>query len=253
MVLNIHRIHLDTVDSTNNYVRRLLDEGDQLPDITLVESEDQTAGRGQQGNSWETELGKNLIFSLVCHPTWVRPAQQYVFSESIALAVARALRQALPPDEADKVKVKWPNDIYYCDKKISGTLIECDLFGRSISNCIVGTGININQQLFRSNAPNPVSLHHILQRDTDRETVLLSVLKEFVTLYLQIKEGGTEAIHALYKTYLYRNDNQYYAYSDDSGPFTARIIDIEPSGRMILQTPSGETRRYEFKEVKFIL
>lgn len=252
-MLQLNRIHINTIDSTNSYVHRLLDDGETLPDMTLVDSDDQTAGRGQKGNSWETEPGKNLTFSLVCHPVWVHPAQQYIFSECIALAVADSLRSFLPQDEAEKIKVKWPNDIYYADMKISGTLIECDLMGKSISNCIVGTGVNINQRLFRSDAPNPVSLCHILNKETDREKVLMAIVGEFIRLYLQVQDGEKEAIHERYKANLYRNDGELYQYSDENGSFFARLIDVEPSGRMILETEQGETRRYEFKEVKFML
>lgn len=247
------RIHLITVDSTSNEVRRRLDAGEDMPDMTVIDSDDQTAGRGQRGNSWETAPGKNVIFSLVCHPVWVRPADQYVFSECIALAIVHVLRRFLPDEMAQNLTVKWPNDIYYCDKKISGTLIECDLIGRSISNCIVGSGVNINQQVFLSDAPNPVSLLNIIGQESDRDSIMLSIIDEFTDYYDMVKAGESSSIHEEYKANLYRNDNQLYAYSDENGLFLARILDVEPSGRLILETSEGEKRRYEFKEVKFVL
>lgn len=249
----MNRIHLETIDSTNNYARKLLDAGEPLPDISLIDTDDQTAGRGQKGNSWETQKGKNLSFSLVCHPVWVRPALQYVLSECIALAVQGALKAFLPNEEARKISVKWPNDIYYADKKISGTLIECDLLGRSVSNCIVGTGININQPVFLSDAPNPVSLYNILGHETDREEVLNAVLARFFALYDRVKQSEMDQIHEEYKQNLYRNDGNFYGYSDENGHFSARVIDVETNGRLILETEEGEQRRYEFKEVKFVL
>lgn len=247
------RIHLLTVDSTSNEVRRRLDAGEDMPDLTVIDSDDQTAGRGQRGNSWETAPGKNVIFSLVCHPMWVRPADQYVFSECIALAIVHVLRRFLPDEMAQNLTVKWPNDIYYCDKKISGTLIECDLIGRSISNCIVGSGVNINQQTFLSDAPNPVSLLNIIGKESDRDSIMLSIIDEFTDYYDMVKAGESSSIHEEYKANLYRNDNHYYPYSDENGLFLARILDVEPSGRLILETSEGEKRRYEFKEVKFVL
>lgn len=247
------RIHLKTIDSTSNYARVLLDQGKCAADFTLIDADDQTAGRGQRGNSWETEDGKNIIFSLVCHPTWLRPSEQYVLSECIALSVVQALAEYIPAEDAKQLMVKWPNDIYFADKKISGTLIECDLMGRSVSNCIIGTGININQQRFVSDAPNPISLHNILGTDTDRGEVLDSVLNRFMNLYEKVKQGRAADIHEEYKSNLYRNDGTYYEYSDEIGQFSAKVIDVEPSGRLILETSDGELRRYEFKEVKFIL
>ena len=248
-----NRIHIESIDSTSNYARLLLERGESLPDITIIDAEEQTAGRGQRGNSWETEPGKNVIFSLVCHPTWVHPVQQYVFSEAIALSVAQALGQELPDDKIKNLSVKWPNDIYYGDKKISGTLIECDLFGHSISNCVIGTGVNINQQFFRSDAPNPVSLYNILGRETDKERILLNIAEEFAGYYDCIHSGAFGPIHEEYKRRLYRNDGEFYAYEDVQGLILARIVDVEPSGRLILETPEGESRRYEFKEVRFVL
>lgn len=249
----MNRIHLKTIDSTSNYARVLLEQGKCADDFTLIDSEDQTAGRGQRGNSWETEEGKNIIFSLVCHPTWLRPAEQYVLSECIALSVVSALAEYIPVEKAKLLKVKWPNDIYYGDDKISGTLIECDLMGRSVSNCIVGTGVNINQQRFVSNAPNPISLYNIIGVETPLEPVLNNIVDIFIKYYGRVKNGESSAIHSEYKEQLYRNDGGFYAYSDDNGNFSARIIDVESSGRLILETESGENRRYEFKEVKFVL
>ena len=251
--MDIKRIHLATVDSTSNFARKLLDGNEYADEIVMIDADDQTAGRGQRGNSWETEDGKNVIFSLICHPSWLRPAQQYVLSEAIALAVVEVLRRNVSSVDAQKMSVKWPNDIYYGDKKISGTLIECDLFGRSVSNCIVGTGINVNQQFFLSDAPNPVSLFQITGEEHNREQVLNDVVSAFIDLYDKIEHEGSEFIHSYYKENLYRNDGGFYTYSDENGVFSARILDVEPSGRIILVTEDGETRRYEFKEVKFIL
>lgn len=250
-------IRLDSVDSTNNQARRLLDEKAGLPDFTVITTEEQTAGRGQQGNSWESERGKNLSFSIVCTPAFVHPAKQYVLSECIALAVQRALKNVLKSKgeegNAEKVSVKWPNDIYYGDKKISGTLIECDLMGKSVVNCIIGTGVNVNQQRFVSDAPNPISLYNIIRCECDREGLLNDILKQFYAMYEDVKQGKADDIHSLYLQSLYRKDGRSYEFIDENGRFKAQIHDVEPSGRMILLTDDGERRRYEFKEVKFVL
>lgn len=241
------RIHLDTIDSTNNHAKRLLAEGNPLPGMTLIDSDDQTAGRGQQGNSWETQPQCNLTFTLVCHPVMVRPSRQFVLSQCIALAIRNVLTRY-----TDGISIKWPNDIYWRDKKISGTLIECDLMGRSISNCIIGTGININQTLFVSDAPNPVSLRQITGVEYDREALLMEFTDEFVRLYEFIENGSVDEIVQPYMASLYRRDG-FYPYQDKDGRFNARIADIEPTGHLVLHKDTGEDVRYEFKEVKFIL
>ena len=183
------RVHLDRVDSTNSYVRRMLAQGEVLPELTLVDADEQTDGRGQTGNTWESEAGCNVQFSLVCHPHFLVATQQFALSEAIALAVAKTVSG----------EVKWPNDIYVGDCKISGTLIECDLSGNRIDTCIIGTGINVNQTEFLSDAPNPVSLAQLTNHEYDREEILQAVIVRFVSLYDLLREGGAETVHRMYR------------------------------------------------------
>lgn len=236
------RLHLPKVDSTNSHVRRLLSEGEPLPELTLVDADEQTAGRGQRGNTWESEAGLNVQFSLVCHPSFLPASRQFVLSEAIALAVAETVGG----------EVKWPNDIYVGDRKISGTLIECDLCGHTIETCIIGTGINVNQTEFRSNAPNPVSLSQLTGRQYDREQILMQVVERFGGLYAMLQQGDAELVHRLYHQRLYRREG-LHRYADAGGEFLAEIADIEPTGHLLLRTDQGDLRRYEFKEVKFQL
>ncbi len=237
---------LHSTDSTNLYIRRHIGKGDPLPDMFIVYADEQTAGRGQKGNSWESEAGKNIIFSLLCHPSFVSPAHQFILSQCIALAIAETLGEY-----TDDITVKWPNDIYWKNKKISGTLIECDLQGSRISNCIIGSGININQTVFLSDAPNPVSLKMITGKDYDTLSVLQQVIDRFQHYYSLAREGKDTTIAETYMRNLYRR-NCFHKYEDTTGVFTAQIHSIEPSGHLVLQTPDGTLRRYEFKEVKFL-
>ena len=236
------RIHLSSVDSTNNYVRRLLDAGEELPDLTLVDADEQTAGRGQRNNVWESEAGRNVQFSLVCHPSFLVAYEQFLLSEVIALAVAETVGG----------EVKWPNDIYVGDRKISGTLIECDLGGQSIKTCIIGTGINVNQTVFRSDAPNPVSLCQLTHREYDREEILQAVVVRFASLYQLLQEGGADTLHHMYLQCLYRREG-WHLYEDSKGHFEAEISNVEPTGHLLLRRRDGQVSRYEFKEVKFVI
>lgn len=238
---------MPSVDSTNTFVRDMLESGEDLPGMTLVCANDQTKGRGQVGNSWETEKGKNIIFSLLCHPTFLRPAEQFVISECMALAICETLESKIVG-----LSIKWPNDIYVGDKKISGTLIECDLMGKSISNCIIGVGININQMVFRSDAPNPISLAQITGIEHDREEILTQIIDKFCEYYEMIKEGKLLEIKALYMQNLYRRTG-FHRYSDVRGEFMAEIADIEPTGHLNLRFENGNIVRYEFKEVRFVI
>lgn len=251
---NISRINLPTVDSTNSFVRSMLQEegtghvisAHSLPGFTLVVADDQTKGRGQQGNSWETEKGKNLTFSLLCHPDFILASRQWLLSQCMAVAIQQALSQFV-----EGVEVKWPNDIYVGDKKISGTLIECDLLGKHISNCIIGVGININQTVFRSDAPNPTSLQLLTGKEYDREEVLSALLQHFQHFYSLLREGHEDVIRQLYQQHLYRREG-FHRYRDVRGEFMAEIDDIEPTGHLRLRFEDGKVVRYELKEVQFI-
>ncbi|MCM1311670.1 MAG: biotin--[acetyl-CoA-carboxylase] ligase [Bacteroides sp.] len=242
------RIHLETIGSTNSYARQLLASGERLPGMTLIDADDQTAGRGQAGNSWETKKDCNLMFTIVCHPTFLPPARQFNLSKAFALGLQQVLSAY-----ADDIAIKWPNDIYWCDMKISGTLIECDLTGKAISNCIIGCGININQKEFVSDAPNPVSLSMITGKEYDREQILDEVVERFLYFYDLLEKGHEEMITALYMRHLYRGTG-IHLFQDHAGIFEAEIADIEPTGHLVLRkNPCGTLLRYEFKEVRFVL
>lgn len=250
----IRRIHLEKVDSTNNYIRRLIDRGETGEGLLLVDADDQYAGRGQRGNTWESEEGKNLSFSVLCHPVHITPARQFVVSEAMALAVVKTLAEVEGTETAkeSQFRVKWPNDIYYNDKKICGTLIECDLQGKVILNCIIGTGLNVNQTHFVSDAPNPVSLRQIFGKEFDLEDLLLRLINRFEELFNTLEAGGSSQLHATYQQWLYRRRG-CYPYEDANGLFMAEIADVEPSGHLVLRDTDGHLRRYEFKEVAFVV
>lgn len=251
-------IYLESVGSTNDYSRSLLSEGRQDSGIVVVCSEAQTKGRGQRGNSWESERGKNLTFSVVCHPVSLEASEQFVLSQSMALSIldtliAVHLEQASIGKKHNGVfSVKWPNDIYYGDRKICGTLIECDLCGKMVSNCIIGSGLNVNQSEFFSDAPNPVSLYQIYNEEFDLKTLLKEICERFEHYLHKIDAGDFQYIRDRYIQHLYRHDG-LFPYRDKNGLFLAKIKGIENSGRLVLETEEGDERRYEFKEVSFVI
>lgn len=237
-------LQLDSVDSTNNFLRAYIPA--EPCKITLVAAEYQTAGRGATG-AWESEPGKNLVFSILTHPTMVPAPRMYVLSEAIALSVRDALNSF-----HEGFVVKWPNDIYYGDKKVVGMLIENDLKGKTVSNCVMGVGVNVNQREFHSDAPNPSSLSLIVGRDIDRSAVLDSIAKHFRGYYEKVESGRFEEIHAAYTSQLYWK-NEEHSYRDADGEFRATLVDVEPTGHLVLVDDHGATRRYDFKEVSFVV
>ncbi|MBQ0103826.1 MAG: biotin--[acetyl-CoA-carboxylase] ligase [Prevotellaceae bacterium] len=244
--LTAKHIHLNETESTNTYLKELIQAGVVLPELTLVDAEYQTGGRGQTGNHWESRKGENLTFSLLCHPECVRADHQFVLSQAVALAVQQTLLGFV-----DDVTVKWPNDIYWRDKKICGILIECTLCGASVRDCIIGVGLNVNQMQFESDAPNPVSLAQIVGLTFNRKAVLDGVVQKFAEYYDKVLCG--EDISPEYKRNLYRREGMHCYAEPEGEPFMAQMCDVLPSGHLVLQDDKGQRREYEFKEVKFVL
>lgn len=147
---------LKEIDSTNSEAHRRRHEA---TDFTVWAAEFQTAGRGQRGNTWESAAGENLTFSILFKPSNFLSTRQFELSEVVALGVVNYLAE-----KGIEAKIKWPNDIYVGDKKICGILIENVLSGDTLSVCIAGIGINLNQKIFRSDAPNPTSVLIELER-----------------------------------------------------------------------------------------
>ena len=239
-----HITFIEETDSTNKALRERMATG-QVDEGSVVVAGFQTAGRGQVGNVWESEAGKNLTFSVVLYPETVPANRQFVLSQLAALSVKEVLDAY-----TDHITVKWPNDIYWKDKKICGMLIENDLCGKNIYATIIGIGINLNQLEFRSDAPNPVSLAQITGSVYDTDDVLDRFLSILYKWYLRLLKGEEDILRNKYREALYRRDG-YFPFSDDDGGFAARIYDIEPTGHLVLQLQDGNLRRYAFKEVRY--
>ena len=243
--MEIELIRLDEVDSTNNYMSSNVS---LAPDkAVVVMAGHQTAGRGPGSNTWESEPGKNLLFSLGFRPKNVPARCQFLLSMAGALAV----KDALGSYTAD-ITLKWPNDVYWRDKKISGTLIETSVCKAIVSRCIYGIGIDVNQRVFVSDAPNPVSLCNILGREVDIEEVLGKVTDAFSKYHDMLVCGDYDRIVRLYHAALYRRDG-IYGYADRDGFFSAGIRCVEPDGPLVLVHTEGCERRYMFKEVTYII
>ena len=170
-------IRLDTVDSTNTYLHAY--RGDE--DVVVVTARHQTAGRGQGGNRWEDAEGQNMLYSIQIRPEELAIGHQFVLAMAEALALKRALDAY-----ADGMELKWPNDIYHRDRKLSGTLIETAVSGGRLKRMILGTGINVNQRRFTSDVPNPVSLSQITGSDESIDHLLERILQAFGDYYLSL-------------------------------------------------------------------
>ncbi len=243
-----HYIKVSQTASTNTYLSRL---AATLPGGTVIYTPRQTAGRGQKGNSWESEDGKNLTFSMLIKRPPVKARDQFYLSEAAALAVV----EALTAEAGNGFTVKWPNDIYWLDKKICGMLLENSLDGSDIAHCIVGIGLNVNQERFLSDAPNPVSLINITSHEHDLMALLKRVCSRIEELVDSLgNEVARQQLHSQYMTALYRNDGLLHPFEDASGNrFMASVAGIAPDGTLTLQHEDGTSHAYLFKQVKHII
>ncbi len=238
-------VRLDETLSTNAELKRLQKEN-PLPEFSMVMTEFQTAGRGQAGNSWYSGKGNNILLSFLLYPHGVKAKDQFIIAQIVSLAIKRVLDNFIK-----NVTIKWPNDIYWNDKKIAGILIENSLLGQHIDYTIVGVGLNINEEEFPSGLPNPVSLREITGQVADKEILLTLLQFEFIRLYHAMERGEIAPIERKYMDYLYHSDGSYW-YADKNGRFKATIKKVLPSGHLVLATyPSNEERVYAFKEVAF--
>lgn len=239
-------IHLPETESTNAYARAMAADAA----FTLITTDYQTAGRGQRGNTWESEPGKNLLFTLSLPTRGIAASQQFALSELISVALCDVLSEY-----TEDIRIKWPNDIYYKDKKICGILIEHDLEGTQLTRSLIGVGLNVNQSHFVSDAPNPISLSQILGHEVEREGLLQAIIDHFMELYTQYT-SPTETLnrtmlHEHYTRLLYRRD-RHATYRDAYGPFTAVLRDVAPDGQLLLEDLQGTLRSYLFKEVEHV-
>ncbi|MDR2147428.1 MAG: biotin--[acetyl-CoA-carboxylase] ligase [Tannerella sp.] len=238
-------IHLKETDSTNRLLQ-LLAEQEDMPAGSIVLADYQTSGRGQQGNSWVSEAGMNLTFSVLLKPESFPASRFFSILETVSLSVRNVLMQYV-----DNVTVKWSNDIYCHDRKISGILIENTIAAGLIVKSVAGIGINVNQTQFGDGAPNAVSLAMLLGKPIDCMEVMERFQHEFARQYDRLTDALFDEIHTDYRSVLYRKDG-FHPYRDVAGVFDARIADIEPGGILVLERADGTLSRYAFKEVGFV-
>lgn len=243
----------DSISSTNTVLKGMAAE---LPHGYTLSAREQTAGRGQRGNTWESEPGMNLTFSILLRPRHIAPAAQFIISEAVAVGISEAIDRLLP--DGMETRIKWPNDIYVGDRKICGILIEHTLGSSAyISHTVAGAGVNVNQRRFLSDAPNPVSMWQLTGTEHDTDSVLKDVVGAVLREFEAVDSGGAPAATALHRRFmarLWRNDGRMYPFRRPDGTdFLASIVDVAPDGRLTLADTEGESHCFYFKEVAFVL
>jgi len=244
-------MYIAQTNSTNTYLK-------EHPDLESVYTAFQTEGRGQTGNRWESEQGKNLLLSYRRRDGNNLASEQWQICMGVSVALWMTVVDYV--DDASKLTIKWPNDLYYEDKKLAGVLIEHQLSGNYIAESIIGIGLNVNQIQWDSSAPNPVSIKQI----TGLENCVDELAEKLIENLDNI--GVTSANwERIYKQHLYHREGFYWweerevsmaptmngERSDIS--FEAEIAGITHQGELVLRTRKGEEKNYHFKQIKYIL
>lgn len=261
-------MYISTTYSTNTLLKELLAKGEWPEGERFLYTGFQTAGRGQAGNGWESEEGKNLLCSVLMNispsPIAHRP---FYLNVLVSVAVHKVIRSLLFERSgllslSEAVSIKWPNDIYYGDKKIAGILIENAILGNEVKYSIAGIGLNVNQTTFVSSAPNPVSLKLISGKETDIDALMQALMAQIEAL-----EAMDEAqIWAYYREHLYRREGFWpfverevstaptmNADRKTEGVFLAKIENVRTNGEIELRDQAGNLRTYHFKQVRYVL
>jgi len=240
-------MYIKTTNSTNTLLKEILAKGEWPNGERFLYAGYQTAGRGQTGNGWESEEGKNLLCSILL------PPRKNLFEMNVAVSVA--VRRIVGED----FTIKWPNDIYWKDKKVAGILIENAIVGSEVKYSIAGIGLNVNQTEFISDAPNPISLKQI----TGKEYNIDELMKK---LYEEVQRTLEEDIWAEYKAHIYHREGFWpfverevsvaptmNAGHGEEGIFMAQIKDILPTGEIVLKDQQGKERKYHYKQIRYVV
>lgn len=251
---------VEEIKSTNTELMQRAASGAQLPHMFTLCTFRQTAGRGQRGNGWESEPDKNISFTTVLDSSGLPAERLWQLSMLASVSVAEALRTY-----GLEAEVKWPNDIYVGDLKICGILIENVLQGSRICCSLAGIGVNINQEIFVSNAPNPTSMKLLAGQDFDKKEVLSRILAEMERLWPLVLDGST-ALHERFMQLLYRREGVWrwrevassvapmmIARGEDASDFMASIEGVNEQGQLLLRREDGKLSTYSFKEIKYII
>ena len=239
-------IHLEQIDSTNAYLQRQQSEADIRN--WVVSTDEQTAGKGMGSNSWESEVGKNLTFSLALDVSFLPAERQFLLSEAVALGLIQALDDLL---STEKLHIKWPNDIFYENHKLAGILINSTIKANRMDVSIIGIGLNVNQMQFKDWPTHPISLKQITGKDYD-----LQPLREQITEHIIIKveqlKASPAAIEQNYLKRLYRY-RTWAEYEVDGKILQLFLTGIDAFGRLLLADEDNNSYCFDIKEIRFLI
>jgi len=230
--------------STNTWLMESL-VAHKLPEGTLVLADHQTKGKGQFGAIWSSEPFSSLTFSILLKPIFLPISNTYDISICIALAIHDCLNELRPG-----FKIKWPNDIYFENKKVAGILIENQIHKSTCEHSVVGIGLNVNQTEFFK-LPKATSLKQIIGVNFPVQNLLDRLCETIEARYLQLRANMYPNLLKSYLEHMYWF-NEIHTFQTDALQFNASIIGVLRNGRLLLKFSDGSKRDFEIKELQFI-
>ena len=242
----LHYHHFEKLDSTNAYLQRQQSECDIRN--WVVSTEEQTAGKGMGSNGWESEVGKNLTFSLAVDMSFLPAERQFLLSEAVPLGIIEVLDTVLP---ADKISIKWPNDLVYENRKLAGILINSTIKANMMDVSIIGIGLNVNQMQFQDWPTHPISLKMITGQTYDLQPLMDQIADRILIKVEQLKSDPA-IIEQEYLKRLFRY-RTWADYEVDGKVLRLFMTGIDVFGRLQLVDEAQQSYLFDIKEIKFVL
>ena len=237
-------IYLPSCHSTNDIASEIIQKG-KIINGTVIVTAYQTKGKGQRGNLWESEPNDNLLTSIIVDSSFLDLNKQFYLSIISALAIHSTLKKL----NLGNIKIKWPNDIYINEKKVSGILIESTVNGNKLNFSTIGIGINVNQKIFSNKRATSI-LNENLNCKLTIATILENLCENFENNYLELKNKNFEKINSEYlNNLLWINEEK--SFKDKEGFFLGKIRGTLPNGQLIIWAKNKE-KYYDIKEIEYL-
>ena len=238
--------HFDEIDSTNAYLQRKQSEADIRN--WVVSADEQIKGKGMGNNGWESEVGKNLTFSLAVDMSFLPAERQFLLSEAVPLGIIEVLDGILP---AEKLSIKWPNDLYYGNRKLAGILINSTIKANMMDVSIIGIGLNVNQMAFQDWPTHPISMKMITDKTYD-----LQPLMEQIAEHILIKVEQLKSDPAVIEQEYLKRLSRYHTWADyevRGKVLRLFMTGLDPFGRLMMKDEADNSYCFDIKEIKFLL
>lgn len=237
---------ISATTSTNSHLKELL-KTENLPDGFVVFADEQTGGRGQMGTSWQSQKLKSLTFSVFKELKNFEIENRFFISKVVSLAVVDTLVHFQLPE----ITIKWPNDILSADKKLCGILVENIIQKQQIKSCVIGVGINVNEEGF-DDLPNATSMKLQTGTTYNRDEVLNFFIEKLNQNWILMEAEQFSEIDTNYLNRLYRFNKISVFENIAQEKFIGKIKGVSLEGKLLVETDNNEVLAFDLKEIKFL-